>query len=238
MALLRAFNAIRRSASRIISGVRWRRLALHPLEPFRPLLRRLERFGVVAGLPEDLPIAQFEDEHEVPFSPSTVVEDPLNDPQPLPYQHPAQPPGRSQSGVGILEGSHRLAAPETLSGLGPLHRVAFVAYAILRFDAEAGKELGEQAVGLLLVHLLEVGRPLLGHLCALPFVKSRGHDLPTSMLPLVEVQHICWRPMHRSAWKVNSRNFGCTVFSGVLDRGYAGSCKCTSENLPSFHELG
>jgi hypothetical protein len=45
-----------------------------------------------------------------------------------------------------------------------------VAYAILRFDAEAGKELGEQAVGLLLVHLLEVGRPLLGHLCALPFV--------------------------------------------------------------------
>src|SRR3712207_4401276 len=93
--------------TRVVEGLfskgRRRRLALHPLEPLRPLLRRLERLGVVAGLPEDLPVAQLEDEHEVPFSPTIVVEDPLNDPQPLPYQHATQPPGRSRSGVGLLE---------------------------------------------------------------------------------------------------------------------------------------
>src|SRR5919202_586232 len=92
------------------------RLAFHPLEPYRPRLRRLERIGVVASLPEDLPLTQLEDEHEVDFPPP-------NNPQPLPYQHPAQPPGRTRSRVSLLELPHFLAAPKTLARLRPLHGV-------------------------------------------------------------------------------------------------------------------
>src|SRR5215208_683392 len=112
-------------------------LALHPLEPLRPRLRRLEGLGVVAGLSEHLPVAQLEDEHEVDFPPTTVVDDPLNNPQTLPYQHAAQP-GRSRSRVSLLELSHLLAAPETLARLRPLHHVVLVAYLVFRFGTKAG----------------------------------------------------------------------------------------------------
>src|SRR5688572_31245927 len=71
-------------------------LAFHPLEPFRPPLRRRKRLGVVAGLSKDLSVAQLEDEHDVIFPPTTIVDDLLNNPQPIPYQHAAQPPGRSR----------------------------------------------------------------------------------------------------------------------------------------------
>jgi hypothetical protein len=48
-----------------------------------------------------------------------------------------------------------------------------VAYLVLRFGTEPGKQLSEQVVGLLLVHLLEVGHPLLGHL-RFPFRSREG----------------------------------------------------------------
>src|SRR5215211_102805 len=157
-------------------------LSFHPLEPSSPLLRSLERIGVVAGLSEDLPVTQFEDEHEVDFPPPTIVDDPLDHPQPLPYQHAAQPPRRSRSRVGLLELPHLLAAPQTLARLRPLHGVVIVAYPIFRLGTEDRKQLGEQVVGLLLIHLLEVGCSLLVHL-RYPFRSREGVYLPTSMLP-------------------------------------------------------
>ena len=56
---------------------------------------------------------------------------------------------------------------------------------MLRFGTEKGKQLGEQVVGLLLVHLLEVGHPLIGHL-RFPFRSREVVYLPTSMLPSSE----------------------------------------------------
>ena len=65
--------------------------------------------------------------------------------------------------MSLLELPHNLAAPQTLARLRPLHRVVIVAYVVFRFATEAGKELGEEVVGLSFVHLLEVGHPLIGH---------------------------------------------------------------------------
>src|SRR5215217_7324731 len=184
--------------------MRWL-LALHPLEPLLPLLRRLERLGVVAGLSEDLSVAQLEDEHEVDFPPTTVVDDPLHNPQPLPYPHAAQP-GRSRSRVSLLELSHLLAAPETLARLRPLHHVVLVAYLVFRFGTKEGKQLVEEMVGLLLLHLLEVGHPLRVHLRS-SFRSNEVLYLPTAMVPSSEAQHIRRSLIHRSAWNKNSRKF-------------------------------
>src|SRR5919112_1256535 len=173
-------------------------LTLHPLEPLRPHLRRLEGLGVVAGFSKHLPVAQLEDEHEVAFPPTTVVDHSLNNPQPLPYQYAAQP-GRSRSRVSLLELSHLLAAPETLARLRPLHRVVLVAYLLFCFGTKAGKQLVEEMVGLLLVHLLEVGHPLRVHLCS-SFRSNEVLYLPTAMVPSSEAQHIRRSLIHRSAW--------------------------------------
>jgi hypothetical protein len=57
-----------------------------------------------------------------------------------------------------------------------------VAHQIFRFCAEAGKQLGEEVMGRLFVHLLEVGYPLLGHLCC-SFRSYWVAHLPIVMLP-------------------------------------------------------
>jgi hypothetical protein len=47
-----------------------------------------------------------------------------------------------------------------------------VAHVVFLFGAKVGKQLGEEAVCLPLVHLLEVGHPLLVHLAAPPVVAN------------------------------------------------------------------
>jgi hypothetical protein len=80
--------------------------------------------------------------------------------------------------VGLLEVLHLLAAPQTLARLRPLHSVALVAYLVFCFGTETGKQRGEQVVGLSLIHLLEVGYPLLVHL-RFPFrVVARSRTYP------------------------------------------------------------
>jgi hypothetical protein len=67
--------------------------------------------------------------------------------------------------VGFLERPHVLPAAEALPGLGHLHHVVFwVTHVVFLFGDVAGIEVDKEAVCLLLVHLLEVGDPLLGHL--------------------------------------------------------------------------
>jgi len=64
-------------------------------------------------------------------------------------------------------------AAEALPGLGHLHHVVFLmAHVVFLFGAETGIQIGKEAVRLLLVHLLEVGHPLLGHLAAPPVVAN------------------------------------------------------------------
>jgi hypothetical protein len=64
------------------------------------------------------------------------------------------------------------------------------------------KHVGDEAVGLLLVQLLEVGHPslLLGHLCTAPFPDCNDYATRRSRI-------------HRSAWKMHSRKFSGTVRS-------------------------
>jgi hypothetical protein len=86
-----------------------------------------------------------------------------------------------------------------------------VAYLVFRFGTKAGKQLVEEMVGLLLVHLLEVGHPLRVHLRS----SIRSNEvlyLLTAMVPSSEAQHIRRILIHRSAWKWNSANFAMTEF--------------------------
>src|SRR5215217_7266878 len=51
---------------------------------------------------------------------------------------------------------------------GHLHHVVlWVAHVVFLFGAVVGKQLGEEVLCLLVVHLLEIGHPLLIHLAAL-----------------------------------------------------------------------
>jgi hypothetical protein len=75
--------------------------------------------------------------------------------------------------VGFLERSHVLPAPETLPGLGHLHHVVLgVTHVVFLFGDVAGIQVGKELVRLLLVHLLEVGDPLLIHLAAPPVLTN------------------------------------------------------------------
>jgi hypothetical protein len=57
-------------------------LRFHWFYPQRPPLRRLERFGLVAGVPKHLRVVQLVEQHHVEYLRPAVVVDPLDYPQP------------------------------------------------------------------------------------------------------------------------------------------------------------